>query len=85
MKKDVSSSAYNFRDKGAKQSLRSMELEPAANGGFVATHRFADDGGPGYKPPQTHVFAKDEGVKLLAHIAKHMGIPASAVEAEPDK
>jgi hypothetical protein len=56
-----------------KPQLRSIELERAANGGFIATHRFNNAGGP-YKEPETHTFGKDEGAKLIDHLGSHFGL-----------
>jgi len=56
-----------------KAQLRSIELERAANGGIIASHRFKSDGGP-YKESEQHTFGPDEGKKVLTHIAEHMGI-----------
>ncbi len=80
--KDVTGGAYDFREaeksKG-KKTLRSMEIERAANGGFVVSHRFKDGPGPGgYHAPEEHVFT--DGGELLGHISKHMGIRGAKEE-----
>lgn len=61
--------------------LRSIEFSKAENGGHIAEHRF-ESGDGSYHSPEQHVFGADEGHKLLAHVAKHMGIQAEEPETE---
>lgn len=81
--RDVESAAYDPRatKKQIKPILRSMNLRRSKNGGFIAEHDM--QGGQEYLPPQVHTF--DKGAALLAHVAKHMGIPAAAAAEETDK
>lgn len=53
--------------------LRSIEVERATNGGFIATHRFVNNSGP-YRDSENATFGADEGQKLVKHLAKHLGI-----------
>lgn len=58
--------------------LRSIQIEKAENGGHIAQHRFHNNGPGPYHEPESHVFGADEGHKLLAHVAKHLGIKGQA-------
>jgi len=73
-------SAEFAQKKMGKPKLRSIEVERATNGGFIATHRFANSSGP-YREPENATFGADEGAKLVTHLAKHLGIKGKA-EAE---
>lgn len=66
--------------KGSKE-LRSVEIEKADNGGHTVTHRFHSPEGP-YHEPETHVFGKNEGKKLVEHLQNHLGIEMQGAEAE---
>jgi hypothetical protein len=83
----------------AQKQLRSMEIEPAENGGHVVTQRYkarpvlrkgAMSGGMGMDSPESeqHVFGPGDGRKLHAHIAQHLGLkgaaPAAAGEETED-
>lgn len=56
-----------------KKTLRSLEAERSANGGFIVRHRF-NNSGPTYTEPEEHTFGKGEGGKVLEHIGKNLGI-----------
>ena len=66
----------------AKKEIRSIEIEPAENGGHTVTHRYKDmqrDGKHGmvsnYIEPEHHVFGPEDGHEMLAHVANHLEIP----------
>jgi hypothetical protein len=75
--------------------LRKMEIEPAENGGHTVTHhkkpkmskdRHSHAGmSMGYEEPEHHVFGKDEGHEMLAHIANHLGISEGMGKEEKDE
>ena len=71
------------KPKAGKKELRSIEISKAENGGHIVEHRFENGDGP-YHSPEQHVFGKDEGAKLTAHLKEHMGISAGAAEAKAD-
>ena len=66
----------------AKMKMRRMMIEPAENGGHMVTHEMAPQMshsgkmgvGMAYKEPEKHVFGKEEGHEMLAHIANHLAI-----------
>ena len=62
--------------KRARKHLDHIRISKAKNGGHVIEHHHDSM----EHPPETHVFGPDEGDKLLAHVAKHMGIPGAAEE-----
>lgn len=74
------------------KSIRSMEIEPAENGGHTVTHRYK--GMPhhsstmgmsmAYQEPESHVFGANEGHEMLAHIANHLAIPEEHEMEEPE-
>ena len=60
-----------------KKEVDHIRIHKAKNGGHVVEHHhkhFAH-------PPETHVFGPGDGGKMLAHVGKHMGVPASEEEA----
>jgi hypothetical protein len=73
-------SAEFAEKKMGKPKLRSIEVERATNGGFIATHRFVNTNGP-YREAENATFGADEGQKLLSHMKEHLGIKGKA-EAE---
>lgn len=82
--KDVTSSTHDFRVREAeraealkKKTIRSVEGKRAANGGFIITHRFNNDGPGPYKESEDLPFGEEDGHKVLAHFAKHLGIKAT--------
>jgi len=72
--------------KPPKKELEHIRITEAENGGHIAEHHHTS-----YEhPPESHVFAKSavkapvhEG-SLFHHLAKHMGIPHSVVEAKEE-
>lgn len=67
----------------SEHKLRSIEIERAANGGFIASHRFHNSGPGEYKEPEQHTFGADEGKKLIAHLGEHLGIETAKASEEP--
>ena len=68
--------------KEAKARMDHMRMRKA-KGGWVVTHHMAPHETESMGKP--HVFAKNEGDKLLAHVARQMGIPGAAEEeGEPE-
>jgi hypothetical protein len=65
--------------KMAPKELRSIEVEKAENGGHTVSHRFNSGDGP-YREPESHVFGKSEGAKLMAHLKEHLSINAKDEE-----
>ena len=84
---DTTGSSYDSRaakkPKAGKPALKEINISRAANGGFIATHRFDNSGDGPYKDSEPNTF--DKGPDLLAHVAKHFGIkaPAAAAKAAP--
>lgn len=62
--------------RGAKKKIDHLRIHRADNGGHLIEHHFESSSGP-YQEPEQHVFAKDEGEKLMAHVAHHMGVEPS--------
>lgn len=64
------------------REIRSIEIEPAENGGHTVTHRFKSSPNPSkrgslsdvYHEPETHVFGPDDDKKVIPHITKALGI-----------
>jgi hypothetical protein len=76
--------AYNFRAEGAPPKppktgakLLDIAVKKAKSGGHIATHEFEG------AAPEEHVFGAGEGPKLMAHLAKHLGIKAPAAPPVP--
>lgn len=75
MKSDVTATTHKER-KPAKV-LSHIEIHEGENGGHVVKHSFTH-----YEhAPEEHVFGKGQGPELLAHVAKHMNIPAKGESA----
>ena len=72
------------KPKMPKKELEHIRVSAAENGGHIAEHHFTSYD----HPAEQHVFAEPEGKhpviegSLLHHVAKHMGIPHSVVEAK---
>ena len=64
---------------GKGKALRHLQISHAENGGHIVEHHF--ESGERYHEPEMHVFAKKEGKKMIAHIAKHMGV----ADGEPEE
>jgi len=74
------------KPKMPKKELEHIRVSEAENGGHIAEHHFTS-----YEhAPEQHVFSAMEGKQpviegsLLHHVAKHMGIPHSVVEAKAE-
>lgn len=75
------------------KKLRSIEIEPAENGGHTVTHRYREQpthsGKSGmsmsYVEPEQHVFGPEDGHKMLAHVANHLKIKEIEGEAEKEE
>jgi hypothetical protein len=65
--------------KGGKR-VRSIEIEPAENGGHTVTHHFTSGSTAAYAEPERHVFGAHEGHEMLAHVANHLEIPEQQEE-----
>ena len=75
-----------------KKEIRRISIEPAENGGHTVTHEYHPmrrEGRHGmqesYVEPEKHVFGKDEGHEMLAHVANHLAIPEPNEPDEPVK
>ena len=74
------------KEKMRPKVLHSIEVKHAENGGHILSHRF-DNSGPGYGYHETedHAFGAEEGDKVIAHIAKHMGLSRGKAEEKEEK
>ena len=75
--KDVQATVNGQDTSSAKAKMESVTLKKA-KGGWSIEHNFDNSGGPGYRKPEQHVFAK--GSEFLAHVAKVMGVPGASEE-----
>jgi len=72
--------------KKAEPKLDHIRVTPAENGGHVVEHHFESGPEMRYKEPESHVFGKSEGSKLMAHLVEHLGIEdGSKKEEEKEK
>lgn len=72
-------------EKRTYSTLHHLEVHKVKgkHGGFKVLHH--REGGDGmYQAPQEHLFGKDEGHEMIAHVAQHMGVPMEE-EPEPDE
>ncbi len=77
--------------KGGKKELDSIRIEPAKNGGHTVRHSYKSrqvyvkgrNGGMRTEYPESEefVFGPDDGDKMMAHVAKHLGMKAAKEEA----
>jgi len=77
------------------KAIRRIEVEPAENGGHTVTHHFKEEKvkdrhshsgvSVGYVEPEHHVFGKDEGHEMIAHIANTLSIPKHIPEPGGEK
>ena len=76
--------AHGETKKEGKAKLHHIRIHPH-KGGHLVTHHNESEYGHEEKPSASHVFAKEDGHALLAHIAKHAKIeaPTEADENEP--
>ena len=59
------------KNKSGPKVVARLEVKRAMDGGHVVTHHYE-----GYAhEPRSYAFAKDEGARAAAHIAKHAGLP----------
>jgi hypothetical protein len=68
-----------------KPDLDSISISKASNGGYTVQHKYkprpsykrGPTGGfnTEYNAPEEHVFSKDEGHKVIAHVSKALGMP----------
>ena len=77
--KSAGEADWREREKGRAAALKakpvkSIEVERAANGGILATHRYDNSGDGPYKEPKQHAFGKEQEKEVLAHLAEHLGI-----------
>jgi len=75
-------------EKRSYKKLHHVEIEPVKgeNGGHVVTHHYHSDG-MAYHKPETHIFGKEDGPELMAHLQKHLKIQGEAQaeeKAEPE-
>lgn len=72
------------KPKGAK--LHHLEIHPGdgRRGGHIVEHHMHGNG-MDYKPPMKHVFGKDEGPEMMAHIARHAKVKMSEGEERREK
>ena len=78
--------AYNFRaetapgkmPKAGPKVLRQMTITPGKSGGASVQHIFKGD-----QLDEEHIFGASEGPKLMAHLAKHLGVKAPAAPPIP--
>jgi hypothetical protein len=75
--------------KAPAMKMEHMRITPAENGGTVIEHHFKPTmKGTGafmeHKEPETHVFGKGEGKKMMAHLKEHLGIGAAPSPKNPE-
>lgn len=61
------------RGKEPKQ-LDHLRVKRGINGGHIVEHHFAPEPYQTEHKPEIHPFGKEEGDKMLAHVAKHAGV-----------
>lgn len=73
--------------------LHHIEIHPAENGGHTVSHHYREmsrdpkaHSGVSmmHHEPETHVFGKEEGHDMLAHVANHLKIAEPKEEAEEE-
>lgn len=69
MRSDVT--ATTMAKKKPKKELSHIEVHPGEAGGAAIYHLFTHYEHPKEGP---HIFGKDEGPKLVAHLGKHLGM-----------
>jgi len=62
--------------------LHHLRVHRSSNGGHYVEHYHHRDGIVGVNPQEHHVFTKDQGAEVLAHIAKHMDISEQKEESD---
>ena len=68
-------------EKRSYSRLRHLEVHRVRgeNGGYKVIHH-RESGSMEYHPPQEHLFGKDQGKEMLAHVAAHMGLKSEEDE-----
>ena len=63
------------------KKLARITIEPVkgANGGHIVSHEYNSGNSMTYHKPDQHIFSKDDGEEMMAHLGKHLG-----VKAEPE-
>ena len=64
--------------------IHHLEIHNGEDGGHRVVHHFHDDG-MAYYPPKEHMFGKDEGHEVMAHVAKHAGIEHGEEASEEEE
>lgn len=68
------------RSKKPAKVLDHMRVMPAENAGAIIEHHFTKF----EHEPERHVFGKEEGAKMAAHVMKHAGMAAKDMEDSED-
>jgi hypothetical protein len=66
------------------KKVKEVSAKRAANGGFIVTHRFDNDGPGVYKEAEEHPFSAGDGGKVLDHIAQHLGLSKSKATSDDE-
>jgi hypothetical protein len=72
--------AFGESRKREPKKLHHIELMKGKSGGVIASHHYAEEPQMTEHKPEHHVFGPEDGDKLLAHVARHMGIPGAEEE-----
>lgn len=65
------------KGKSKKTTLSHLEIHPKLGGGHVVKHVY------GYEhEPRNYSFAKGQGARALAHVARHAGMPLPGGDQE---
>ena len=78
--KSLKPKSKSKKSKSKKHKIRTMHIQPAENGGFVATHDHEPDGdeeGEGQNPPSS-IHALGDVDQLQQHIQDHFGSGGAA-------
>jgi hypothetical protein len=78
-----------------RKEIEGIRIEPAKNGGHTVRHNYKSrrvyrKAGPNagmgteYVEPEEFVFGPDDNEKMLAHVAKYLGLKAGKAEREED-
>jgi len=63
--------------------LDHLRVKEAEDGGHTVEHHYAEDGMVFHKP-KVHVFGKDEGAEMMAHVSKHANVKEHAKVADEE-
>ena len=74
--------AYDWRehDKQRPKVLRHIEVRAGEKGGHIVKHYFDHYD----HPSEEHIFGKSEGLAMMAHVGKLMGVKEETGETKPD-